>query len=230
VHVPDSPNCDLGLLRAASTGTPQSEAFVCWGLRLTGDEETKAEAHLPERAFDPMDPVTQSSCYRYASPQPPPAEHPGDAPLVWAHGERLFSAEELQRYGPHRALSHQILLAVLGEVFDVTRGKTHYRMNASYSTLAGRDASRTLVTGAFLEAEPNDNLEGLTPAQVHEVYRWMLFYRKSYIPVGRAVGRYFNANGEPTAERLDVLETVSQYEDAVAGSEVLREIGESAGS
>ncbi|RZB70436.1 Membrane-associated progesterone-binding protein 4 [Glycine soja] len=62
--------------------------------------------------------------------------------------ERLFSAEELSLLnGTDEGLP--ILLGILGSVFDVTKGKSHYGSGGGYNHFAGRDASRAFVSGNF---------------------------------------------------------------------------------
>lgn len=44
----------------------------------------------------------------------------------------------------------KVRLAILGQVFDVTKGRRHYGKDGGYSFFAGKDASRAYVTGASL--------------------------------------------------------------------------------
>jgi hypothetical protein len=60
----------------------------------------------------------------------------------------------------------QLLLAVLGEVFDVSQGARHYAPGRSYAFFTGRDASRAFATGDFSEAGLIDDLDGLPPSEV----------------------------------------------------------------
>ncbi|PNY13911.1 neuferricin-like protein, partial [Trifolium pratense] len=62
--------------------------------------------------------------------------------------QRLFSTQELSLFnGTDQGLP--ILLGILGSVFDVTKGKTHYGLGGGYNHFAGRDASRAFVSGNF---------------------------------------------------------------------------------
>jgi len=98
-----------------------------------------------------------------------------------------------------------VWLAVLGHVFDATKGRRHYGPGGPYEALAGRDATRAFVTGeglgvfsslsgqfsAFLpgredagsdeKAErtappPSDSLEDLPPSAAMEALGWLAFY------------------------------------------------------
>ncbi|KAI0522974.1 hypothetical protein KFK09_005363 [Dendrobium nobile] len=61
---------------------------------------------------------------------------------------RLWMVEELAHFnGTDEKLP--ILLGILGSVFDVTRGKSHYGPGGGYHHFAGRDASRAFASGNF---------------------------------------------------------------------------------
>ena len=40
---------------------------------------------------------------------------------------------------------------------------------------------------------------------------WLEFYRRDYTPVGTLVGRYFDSEGQPTAERAEVLARAAEH-------------------
>ncbi|KAJ9185043.1 hypothetical protein P3X46_004718 [Hevea brasiliensis] len=111
--------------------------------------------------------------------------------------QRLFTAEELALYnGTDENLP--ILLGILGSVFDVTRGKSHYGMGGGYNHFAGRDASRAFVSGNFTGDGLTDSLRGLSSSEVKSVIDWREFYFRSYTFVGKLVGRYYDVQGNPT--------------------------------
>lgn len=122
--------------------------------------------------------------YTYLSPEPGPEN-------------RLFTPAELARYDG--TAGRRLYLAVVGDVFDVTSGRRHYGKRGGYRHFAGRDASKSFVTGDF-KKDLTDDLTGLIPEQVADIVNWRDFYRKhkTYFKVGRVVGRFFTAAGEPT--------------------------------
>ncbi|XP_073526424.1 uncharacterized protein [Phyllobates terribilis] len=126
-----------------------------------------------------------------------PFPHSPSTASTSAPGNRLFTAEELSLYnGTDESLP--ILLGILGSVFDVTKGRSHYGPRGSYSKFAGRDASRSFVSGDFTPAGLNDSLAGLPASQVRSIVDWRGFYFRTYIPVGKLIGRYYDADGNPT--------------------------------
>ncbi|GAY37199.1 hypothetical protein CUMW_027220 [Citrus unshiu] len=72
--------------------------------------------------------------------------------LLLSRQQRLFTAEELALHnGTDESIP--ILLGILGSVFDVTKGKSHYGVGGGYNHFAGRDASRAFVSGNFTGKE-----------------------------------------------------------------------------
>lgn len=111
--------------------------------------------------------------------------------------QRLFNVDELTMYnGTDDSLP--ILLGILGSVFDVTKGKSHYGIGGGYNHFAGRDASRAFVSGNFTGDGLTDSLRGLSSTEVKSVVEWRDFYSRSYIFVGKLVGRYYDNEGSPT--------------------------------
>ncbi|KEH35174.1 putative cytochrome b5-like heme/steroid binding domain-containing protein [Medicago truncatula] len=111
--------------------------------------------------------------------------------------QRLFTTEELALFnGTDPGLP--ILIGILGSVFDVTKGKSHYGPGGGYHHFAGRDASRAFFSGNFTGDGLTDSLRGLSSTEVKSVVDWRDFYLRSYKPVGKLVGRYYDSRGNPT--------------------------------
>ncbi|KAL6348495.1 hypothetical protein AAG906_009955 [Vitis piasezkii] len=112
---------------------------------------------------------------------------------------RLFTAQELALHnGANDSLP--ILLAILGSVFDVTKGKSHYGLGGGYNHFSGRDASRAFVSGNFSGDGLTDSLRGLSRTEVKSVVEWRDFYFRSYTFVGKLVGLYYDSHGNPTKQ------------------------------
>ena len=85
---------------------------------------------------------------------------------------------------------------------------------------AGRDASASYVTGDFAN-DDNDNVESFDAEKFASLLHWREFYQdhKQYKHVGKVIGRFFNAQGEPT-ELLKRAEALAgQYRAAQAAAE-----------
>jgi len=122
----------------------------------------------------------------------------------------LFTMEELKLYnGSDPELP--LYLAIIGEVFDVTRGKQYYGPGGGYSFFAGTDGTRAFVTGEFNETGLIPSVEGLPVNQVHDIQGWRDFYHKDYNYKGKLIGYYYDAKGRPTANHVKFQELLKQH-------------------
>ncbi|CAH9072896.1 unnamed protein product [Cuscuta epithymum] len=110
---------------------------------------------------------------------------------------RLFTPEQLALYNGSDP-NLPILLGIIGSVFDVTKGKSHYGVGGAYNHFAGRDASRAFVSGNFTGDGLTDSLLNLSSTEVKSIVEWRSFYFKTYIFVGNLYGRYYDSKGNPT--------------------------------
>lgn len=109
----------------------------------------------------------------------------------------IFSPEELARYDGIKT-NGRILLAIMGSVYDVSRGRRFYGPKGSYSFFAGRDASRSFVTGKFKE-DLNDEVKDFTPEQHASLLHWKTFFENNakYPFLGRVIGAFYDETGSP---------------------------------
>ncbi len=93
---------------------------------------------------------------------------------------RARQAELAQFDGTHA--DRPILLAVLGQVFDVTEGKRFYSPPSHYSFFSGKDGSRAFVTGEFQGTGgfPAHHVADLADSQLVSVDDWRLQYHQKY--------------------------------------------------
>lgn len=110
--------------------------------------------------------------------------------------ERIWTREELEKYNN---LENGLYLAILGNVFDVTKGVKHYGPGETYHLFTGRDGSLAFITGDFSENGMNDDISTLTPQQIKALNSWVDFYKKSYSYKGKLVGNFYNSDGSPAA-------------------------------
>ncbi|KAK3147392.1 hypothetical protein QOZ80_3BG0281810 [Eleusine coracana subsp. coracana] len=92
----------------------------------------------------------------------------------------------------------QILIAIRGQVYDVSRGRLFYGPQGPYSLFAGRDATRALALMSF---DPNDltgDLEGLSPDDLEVLQDWEDKFKERYLRVGRLA-----TDGNQNAAPLD---------------------------
>lgn len=132
---------------------------------------------------------------------------------------RLFTADQLRR---HSSLENGLYLAVLGKVYDVTSGSRHYGHEGDYHGFTGKDASRAFMTGDFTEAGLLDDVEDLNPWELRSIADWQLFYEKEYTYLGKLVGRFYDASGEPTDYLKNIELKMEEDKSAKESSERLK--------
>ncbi|OLQ13000.1 Neuferricin-like [Symbiodinium microadriaticum] len=98
---------------------------------------------------------------------------------VPTRGLKPQSTHRAPESGPPRNQSKPLLLAIMGEVYDVGPGARFY------------DASRAMSTGNFKE-DATPSLHGFSKEQVADVMQWRSFYRnhEQYRFVGFLQGPY----------------------------------------
>lgn len=121
--------------------------------------------------------ITRSRQQPTALPPPPP-----EMPRL----RRDFTVAELKKYDGTQP-DGRVLVAVNGNVYDVTKGKNFYGPGGPYAVFGGRDASRGLATFS-VTASPSDEYDDLSDLKSHEmesVREWEMQFKEKYILVGR---------------------------------------------
>jgi hypothetical protein len=105
-----------------------------------------------------------------------------------------------------------VWLSILGDIYDVTEGKSFYGKGRSYGAFAGRDCTVCFVSGVFTAEEATKSTDELTDALLPGILDWAKFYatHKSYNFIGYLVDpRYYNEKGEPTTNLIDLRKRFS---------------------
>ena len=126
---------------------------------------------------------------------------------------RLVTGEELEsKTGEDDS---EIWLSVLGEVYDVTAGKSFYGKGMSYGRLAATDCTVCYVSGIFSAEEAAKHTDELSDTMLPGVLEWVSFYgtHKSYKFVGYLVDpRFYDDKGEPTANLVAIRKRISSIQ------------------
>ncbi|XP_013889175.1 neuferricin isoform X2 [Austrofundulus limnaeus] len=133
-------------------------------------------------------------------------------PRDWSAPARLLSRQELSLYDGEGG-SRGLYLAILGQVFDVSKGHQHYG--------PGRDASLAFITGHFTQ-DLTDDVSSLSPLQVVALFDWLSFYQRHYTPVGMLIGRFYHETGQPTDTLLNVEKMLAEGRHLKAQSDAER--------
>lgn len=104
-----------------------------------------------------------------------------------------FTIEELKKYDGTQP-DGRVLLAVNGNVYDVTKGKRFYGPGGPYASFGGRDASRGLATFQVSGKDEYDDLSDLNTVEMESVREWEAQMKEKY----DLVGRLLRPGEEPT--------------------------------
>ncbi|GMK58463.1 hypothetical protein CspeluHIS016_0504950 [Cutaneotrichosporon spelunceum] len=90
-----------------------------------------------------------------------------------SQGERSFSMKALSAYSgsPDRP----VYISIDGIVYDVSANRRVYGQGGSYNMMAGRDASRSFITGCF-ETHLTHDLRGLSEKDLESLETWKNFF------------------------------------------------------
>nr|CAG4652020.1 EOG090X0A5G [Triops cancriformis] len=137
--------------------------------------------------------------------------------------ERIFTADELSTYKGQEETT-PIYLALLGRVFDVSKGREYYRPGKGYHIFAGTDASRAFVTGDFTPTGLSDDVLDLDDQDFGGLAEWLQFYHKDYTYVGKLAGRYFDSEGKLTDYGAQVDVKLQRTRDAKDAEDALAQV------
>ncbi|KAA3455842.1 membrane steroid-binding protein 2-like [Gossypium australe] len=111
-----------------------------------------------------------------------------------------ISEEELKQYDgsdPKKPL----LMAIKGQIYDVSQSRMFYGPGGPYALFAGKDASRALAKMSFEEQDLTGDISGLGPFELDALQDWEYKFMSKYVKVGTinrkvAVTGGDNGNGE----------------------------------
>ncbi|XP_066386875.1 membrane steroid-binding protein 2-like [Miscanthus floridulus] len=106
---------------------------------------------------------------------PPPVPEPVQV------GE--ITEEELLQYDgsdPDKPL----LMAIKGQIYDVSQSRMFYGPGGAYALFAGKDASRALAKMSFEPQDLNGDISGLTPMELGSLNDWEYKFTSKYVKVG----------------------------------------------
>ncbi|KAK1279552.1 Membrane steroid-binding protein 2 [Acorus gramineus] len=90
-----------------------------------------------------------------------------------------------------------LLMAIKGQIYDVSMSRMFYGPGGPYALFAGRDASRALALMSFDPKDLTGNIEGLSSAELETLQDWEYKFMEKYVKVGQLVtGKASNSNIE----------------------------------
>ncbi|KAJ2163632.1 hypothetical protein GGH15_004363 [Coemansia sp. RSA 562] len=100
--------------------------------------------------------------------------------------QRVFTQQELAKYDGSNA-ELPILLAIEGDVYDVTLGRGFYGLGTTYNLFAGRDASRAFGTNCLSRKDHlTHDTRGLTEDELAGIKSWHSLFEnhQRYVKMG----------------------------------------------
>lgn len=94
-----------------------------------------------------------------------------------------ITAEELKQYDGSD-LNKPLLMAIKGQIFDVSQSRMFYGPGGPYALFAGKDASRALAKMSFEEKDLNGDLTGLGVFELEALQDWEYKFLSKYAKVG----------------------------------------------
>ncbi|GER27028.1 membrane steroid binding protein 1 [Striga asiatica] len=94
-----------------------------------------------------------------------------------------ITAEELKQYDGSDS-KKPLLMAIKGQIYDVTQSRMFYGPGGPYALFAGKDASRALAKMSFEEKDLNGDLTGLGVFELEALQDWEYKFMSKYVKVG----------------------------------------------
>lgn len=122
----------------------------------------------------------------FGAPPPPPRRYmdiPESEPLPPPVQIGEITEEELRQYDgsdPKKPL----LMAIKGQIYDVSQSRAFYGPGGAYALFAGKDASRALAKMSFEEKDLTGDISGLGPFELDALQDWEYKFMGKYVKVG----------------------------------------------
>jgi len=102
--------------------------------------------------------------------------------------ERDYSLSELSEYDGSDS-TKPLLVAIRGQVYDVTRGRDFYGPGGPYAMFAGKDCTRALAKMAFDEELFTADIAGLEADELEKLEEWIEMFEGKYRRIGRVLSK-----------------------------------------
>ncbi|KAH6779528.1 membrane-associated progesterone binding protein 3 [Perilla frutescens var. hirtella] len=103
-----------------------------------------------------------------------------------------------------------LLMAIKGQIYDVSRSRMFYGPGGPYALFAGRDASRALALMSFDTKDLTGNIEGLSESELEVLQDWEYKFMEKYVKVGQLVS---NNTSSESKEAESIGNTSKHDED-----------------
>lgn len=158
-------------------------------------------------------PMRRSMDFPESDPLPPPVQL----------GE--ITEEELRQFDgsdPKKPL----LMAIKGQIYDVSQSRMFYGPGGPYALFAGKDASRALAKMSFEEKDLTGDISGLGPFELDALQDWEYKFMGKYVKVGtvkKSVPVQDGASSEAADKEVDASAGSDEPKDVPVGTTSVKE-------
>ena len=110
-------------------------------------------------------------------------------------------------------LKKPLLMAIKGQIYDVSQSRMFYGPGGPYALFTGKDASRALAKMSFEEKDLTGDISGLGPFEVDALQDWEYKFMGKYVKVGTIKKTVPVTDGPPPSESSETVETVDKTAD-----------------
>lgn len=89
-----------------------------------------------------------------------------------------------------------LLMAIKGQIYDVSQSRMFYGPGGPYALFAGKDASRALAKMSFEDNDLTGDISGLGPFELEALQDWEYKFMSKYVKVGTLKTKDVPATGE----------------------------------
>ncbi|KAG0548989.1 hypothetical protein BDA96_01G215700 [Sorghum bicolor] len=162
----------------------------------------------------------------FAAPPPPPPrprEEPEAEPLPPPVQLGEVSEEELRQYDGSDT-KKPLLMAIKGQIYDVTQSRMFYGPGGPYALFAGKDASRALAKMSFEPQDLTGDISGLGPFELDALQDWEYKFMSKYVKVGTVKKTVPVEDGSTASTAPEASEATTEAEKAQTTEEKPREV------
>ncbi|XVF53626.1 hypothetical protein PTKIN_Ptkin05aG0113600 [Pterospermum kingtungense] len=94
-----------------------------------------------------------------------------------------ITEEELKQYDGSDS-KKPLLMAIKGQIYDVSQSRMFYGLGGPYALFAGKDASRALAKMSFEEKDLTGDISDLGPFELEALQDWEYKFMSKYVKVG----------------------------------------------
>ncbi|GMY07123.1 membrane steroid-binding protein 1 [Fagus crenata] len=135
-----------------------------------------------------------------------------------------ITEDELKQYDgsdPQKPL----LMAIKGQIYDVSLSRMFYGPGGPYALFAGKDASRALAKMSFEDKDLTGDVSGLGPFELEALQDWEYKFMSKYVKVGTVKKSVSETDdGAPTGEPTESTDrdVAKPAEDGPSESEAVK--------